>query len=84
MIIAASYFAFSSCVCFVMSFSEMELLAPAFVTGILSFMFTILSKTPKSKTHIWKIPKSVFVILCLAAVILVGVIITQYTTSIKT
>lgn len=84
MIIAASFFAVSSFAYFVMSFLEIEFIGPAVGAGILSFMFTIFSKTSKSKTHIWKIPKCVFVILCLAAIILAGVIITQITPPIKT
>jgi endonuclease G len=81
MIIGACFFGFYSAIFFIGSFGPnlTGMLGPATATGILAFMFIMLARSPKTETHIGKISKPAFVILCLIAMLLSGIIITRLT-----
>ena len=81
MIIGACFFGFYFAIFFIGSFgpNSTGMLGPATATGILTFMFSKLARSPKTETHIGKLAKPVFVIICIIFVIVGGAVITKLT-----
>ena len=81
MIIGACFFGFYFAFFFIDSFSSnlRGMLGPATATGILTFMFIMLARSPKTEKYIGKLPKPIFVLICILAAIIGGGVITRLT-----
>ena len=81
MIIGACFFGFYSTIFFIgaLGSNSTGILGPATATGILTFIFIMLARSPKTERHIGKLSKPVFVLLCIIATIICGCIITRLT-----
>ena len=81
MIIGACFFGFYFAIFFIGSFSSnlRGMLGPATATGILTFMFIMLARSPKTEKYIGKLPKPIFVLICILAAIICGAVITGLT-----
>ena len=81
MIVGACFFGFYFVIFFIGSFGPnlTGMLGPATATGILTFMFVMLARSPKTETHIGKLTKPVFVLICIILAIVGGAVITKLT-----
>ena len=81
MIIGAWFFGFYFAIFFIGSFGSnlRGMLGPATATGILTFMFIMLARSPKTEKYIGKLPKPIFVLICILAAIIGGEVITRLT-----